>query len=218
MRGLLRGLVVVSLLLGGTAVAPVASADDGSAPPGTSVETGTDPGTDPGAGTDPGRPGADPGADTGTDTGTDAGTASELAAPPVTTITTRPPTSTTSRDATLSFSANQPGATFECRLTGPGHLADTFAPCATGAVTDDTAGTTTGTQGYTGLLPGDFVFAVRATTAGGTEDPAVTASWTVSADRADDDDPQAPGAEHDRSHGHLHSSPPTRAASRSSAG
>jgi hypothetical protein len=43
-----------------------------------------------------------------------------VAVPPTATITSKPPDPSTSTDATFSFTADQPGATFECSLDGGG--------------------------------------------------------------------------------------------------
>ncbi|GAA2037039.1 right-handed parallel beta-helix repeat-containing protein [Polymorphospora rubra] len=81
---------------------------------------------------------------------------------PQTTIVAAPPPATASTTATFTFSASQPGVTFECALD-----AAAFAPCASPV-------------NYTGLAVGDHEFAVRARTAGGVTDqtPAVF-GWTV---------------------------------------
>lgn len=76
-------------------------------------------------------------------------------AAPETTITNG--TTGSSQAATASFSfSSEPGATFECKLEGPTFL--DWAPCQ-----DPTS--------YSGLLPGDYTFSVRAKDASGNLDP-----------------------------------------------
>ena len=83
--------------------------------------------------------------------------------PPETTINGAPPTSTTARSAVFSFTADLPGATFECSLdTAP------FTPCAS-------------PTNLTGLAPGAHLFRVQAhNVALGLTDPTPAAhSWTI---------------------------------------
>jgi peptidoglycan/xylan/chitin deacetylase (PgdA/CDA1 family) len=82
--------------------------------------------------------------------------------PPETTITSQPPSSTTSTGATFQFTANESGSTFECNLDNAG-----FTPCVS-AVT------------YSGLALGQHTFSVRATdTSNQTDATPATASWTI---------------------------------------
>jgi hypothetical protein len=85
-------------------------------------------------------------------------------APPTASITSAPsPTTTsTSRSATIAFTADDPAATFECRLDGAAWQACTSP--------DD----------LTGLADGSHSFDVRASNAAGTGG-AATATWTVDA-------------------------------------
>jgi hypothetical protein len=71
---------------------------------------------------------------------------------PETTITAAPPATSRSRNASFSFTANETGARFQCRLDG-----GAFAACASPAT-------------YAGLVAGDHSFAVRAIDAAGNVD------------------------------------------------
>jgi hypothetical protein len=77
------------------------------------------------------------------------------------TILARPPGETTSGEASFSFRASEPGATFACRLDGA-PLAACGSPVA-----------------YAGLALGAHTFAVRARDRAGNTGPAATAGWTV---------------------------------------
>ena len=76
---------------------------------------------------------------------------------PDTTIDAGPAGQTQDPSASFALTASEPGATFECRLTGPGHAED-FAAC-------------TAAPAYTGLATGDYTFAARATDPAGNVDP-----------------------------------------------
>ncbi|OLT23481.1 hypothetical protein BJF78_32245 [Pseudonocardia sp. CNS-139] len=82
--------------------------------------------------------------------------------PPVTTIASGPDANTVSTSATFTFSANEEGVTFECRLDGAA-----FAPC-------------TSPVGYSALPVGSHVFEVRGTDPqGNVEVSPASFSWTV---------------------------------------
>lgn len=82
-------------------------------------------------------------------------------AAPDTTVTSGPPASTTSSDATFEFTATE-AAFFECQLDG-----GAFAPCSS-------------PQPYSGLADGTHTFAVRATDFTGNVDPTpATHTWTI---------------------------------------
>lgn len=84
---------------------------------------------------------------------------------PATSLDTWPATSTYSRDASFTFSANEAGVTFECRLDG-GAYSECISPKA-----------------YTGLSVGAHNFAVRAIDPVGNYDATPsTYNWTVTAD------------------------------------
>jgi hypothetical protein len=69
---------------------------------------------------------------------------------------------TTATDATFTFSANEAGSTFECRLDG-----GAYAPCAS-------------PRFYTALPEGPHTFEARATDPAGNTDPTPAAhSWTI---------------------------------------
>jgi hypothetical protein len=87
--------------------------------------------------------------------------------PPVVTILTAPPTSTTQRDAAFTFSANEPGATFACSLDGAA-----FAPCTSGIT-------------YQRLPLGAHAFAVRATDLAGNTGQPASHAWTIVVPRPD---------------------------------
>ena len=85
--------------------------------------------------------------------------------PPITTILSGPATSTTSTTATFTFSANEPGATFECSLDGAA-----FGTCESPLELTD-------------LLVGPHTLAVRATDlAGNTAATSTEHDWTVVTD------------------------------------
>jgi hypothetical protein len=80
---------------------------------------------------------------------------------PVVTITARPPSTTTSRAATFAFTANDPQATFQCRIdTGA------YAAC-------------TSPKTYSGVAPGRHTFQVRATDPAGNVSSAASRSWRI---------------------------------------
>ena len=85
--------------------------------------------------------------------------------PPVVTILTAPPASTTQRDATFTFSANEPAA-FACSLDGAA-----FAPCTSGIT-------------YQRVTVGAHTFSVRATDPAGNTGQA-SHSWTIVVPRPD---------------------------------
>jgi DNA-directed RNA polymerase specialized sigma24 family protein len=81
---------------------------------------------------------------------------------PGTLLTGHPPSVTSSREATFSFSATEDGATFECSLDGRA-----FTPCPSPIT-------------YISLEPGDHVFRVRARDRAGNVDPTpVSWRWRV---------------------------------------
>jgi hypothetical protein len=83
---------------------------------------------------------------------------------PDTTIDSGPGASTTSTSATFTFSADAPGATFECSLDGAA-----FAACES-------------PRGYTGLTVGAHEVRVRALSADGTADASPASyPWTIEA-------------------------------------
>ncbi|HLJ08367.1 MAG TPA: Ig-like domain-containing protein, partial [Acidimicrobiia bacterium] len=79
------------------------------------------------------------------------------------TATSGPTGATRTTSASFTFSSDQPGATFACRLDG---AAFSFTPC-------------TSPFSGTGLADGAHTFEVRATTAGGTDPTAASRTWTV---------------------------------------
>ena len=82
--------------------------------------------------------------------------------PPETTIDTAPATPNSSADASFTFSADQPGSTFECRIDG-----GAWAAC-------------TSPRNYTSLGEGSHTFEVRATDVGGNVDPSPAShTWVV---------------------------------------
>jgi hypothetical protein len=82
---------------------------------------------------------------------------------PDTTIDTNPDLVTDSDSATFTFSSNEQGATFECKLDGDA----AFSAC-------------TSPQSYSGLNQGDHTFQVRATDSAGNVDATpATHGWTV---------------------------------------
>jgi hypothetical protein len=85
-----------------------------------------------------------------------------VAVPPQTTITSKPPDPSTSTDATFSFSADQPGSTFECSLDG-----GAFAACASPVT-------------YHGLAQSQsHTFAVHAVSSDAGTGPAADYQWLV---------------------------------------
>jgi hypothetical protein len=85
-------------------------------------------------------------------------------APPETTIGIGLASPTASRDALFSFTADEPGSTFECSLDGVA-----FASCSSPAT-------------YAGLVDGGHTFSVRGIDASGNIDPSpASSSWTVDA-------------------------------------
>ena len=83
--------------------------------------------------------------------------------PPETTIDSNPPDPSSSADAAFTFSADEAGSTFECRLDVGG-----WAAC-------------TSPKNYTGLADGDREFQVRATDPLGNTDPSPASyTWTIS--------------------------------------
>jgi hypothetical protein len=99
--------------------------------------------------------------DSGTFCGPDFALRFDLA-PPDTTITSGPPASTASNDASFAFTASEPVAFFECQVDGAG-----FVPCGS-------------PQSYTGLTEGSHTFEVRSTDFNGNVDPTpATYAWTI---------------------------------------
>ena len=85
---------------------------------------------------------------------------------PETTIDSGPTGPDNSTSASFTFSSDDPNASFECRLAGPGHTED-FGSCPS-------------PQGYSGLGDGDYTFSVRATDqATNTDQTPATRSFTV---------------------------------------
>jgi hypothetical protein len=80
---------------------------------------------------------------------------------PDTVIDTSPPPLVNSSDATFTFRASQPGASFKCSLDGAA------------------ATTCTSPATYTALAEGAHSFSVTATTSGGTDTTPATDQWTV---------------------------------------
>lgn len=85
-----------------------------------------------------------------------------VAVPPQATITSKPPDPSTITDATFSFTADQPGATFECSLDGASFVACT-APTTYHGLAED--------QSHT--------FAVHAVSAESGTGPAASYNWQV---------------------------------------
>ena len=82
--------------------------------------------------------------------------------PPETTIDTSPTTPNSSADASFTYSADQPGSTFECRIDG-----GAWTAC-------------TSPRNYTSLGEGSHTFEVRATDVGGNVDPSPAShTWVV---------------------------------------
>ena len=82
--------------------------------------------------------------------------------PPETSITAKPPTSTTETTAGFSFSSSETGSTFACRLDGA-----SWTSCSS-------------PKSYSGMAVGVHTFAVRATDgAGNTDATPASVSWTV---------------------------------------
>ena len=87
--------------------------------------------------------------------------------PPDTAIVNAPAHDTTDANATFTFTASQPGSTFQCSLNSDAEEA--YEPCATPTT-------------YEGLVPGLYVFRVRSVTPGGIVDPSPAAhAWRVRA-------------------------------------
>jgi Galactose oxidase-like, Early set domain len=84
--------------------------------------------------------------------------------PPATAITDRPGSLTNDGSATFSFTANEPGSSFSCRID-----AADFAPCSS-------------PQTYTDLADGNHTVSVRATDTAGNVGPARSYTWTVDTD------------------------------------
>jgi hypothetical protein len=84
--------------------------------------------------------------------------------PPVATIASKPPDPSQSSTAAFTYSSNEPGSTFECKLDG-----GTFAPCATNGIQ------------YTGLANGAHSFQVRATDTSLNQGAPAGYSWSVAA-------------------------------------
>ncbi|MFO0753327.1 MAG: choice-of-anchor Q domain-containing protein [Thermodesulfovibrionales bacterium] len=96
--------------------------------------------------------------------------------PPDTTITDSPP-NPSSGTVSFSFSSNETGATFECRLDG-----ESYSPC-------------TSPKGYMGLAEGSHTFSVRATDPAGNVDPTpATYTWTIDFVASDTEAPTIPTA------------------------
>jgi RNA polymerase sigma factor (sigma-70 family) len=87
--------------------------------------------------------------------------------PPVTTITSAPPASTTRFDATFAFTSNEPGSNFECALDGTG-----WVPCS-------------GPRTYQRVPAGTHTFSVRATDQAGNVGAPASHTWTIVIPRPD---------------------------------
>jgi hypothetical protein len=85
--------------------------------------------------------------------------------PPETTIDSGPSGKTTDNDPTFTFSS-EGGATFQCRLDGPGAVTGAFASC-------------TSPKHYTDLADGDYTFRVRASDEASNTGTPATRSFTV---------------------------------------
>jgi hypothetical protein len=106
---------------------------------------------------------------------------------PETSITAQPEPSTTLTSASFTFTSPEADVTLQCQLQGPSSAHD-FADC-TG--TPAGASSSDGTKAYTGLIPGDYTFAVKAVDAVGNEDatPALWA-WSVTEPGGPGPDPE----------------------------
>lgn len=90
------------------------------------------------------------------------------ATPPDTTITSGPSGTITTNSASFGFTSES-GATFQCKLDGPGTATGTYSACSTG-------------HSYSNLANGSYTFNVRATdTAGNTDASPATRAFTVNA-------------------------------------
>jgi hypothetical protein len=113
---------------------------------------------------------------------------------PITTIDSGPAGATSSTTADFTFSSNESGSTFECKLDGPGTATGTFASC-------------TSPQSYPSLAEGDYTFSVRATdTAGNTDATPDTKTFTVDTTAPDTTIDSGPGATNDRTADYTFSS------------
>ena len=93
---------------------------------------------------------------------------------PETTVTSGPVGTTTATGASFGFVASEPGASFECQLSGPGTTTGGWTPCSS-------------PKGYSALAYGTYTFSVRATDqAGNTDASPATRSFSVAA-------PEVPG-------------------------
>ena len=87
-------------------------------------------------------------------------------AAPETTINSGPTGTITVNSASFGFSS-ETGATFQCKLDGPGAITGTYAAC-------------TSPKAYSGLANGSYTFSVRATDTAGNVDPTpATRAFTV---------------------------------------
>jgi hypothetical protein len=82
--------------------------------------------------------------------------------PPIATIQSRPPDPSQSSTAAFTYSSNEPGSAFECKLDS-----GAFAPCAAGGIQ------------YTGLANGAHNFQVRATDTSLNQGASVGYSWSI---------------------------------------
>jgi hypothetical protein len=183
-RALVRLVVLAAVLFSSVALSPVASADDtapsGSATPGSSATLDDSENASGIAAT----LAADASA-TGTPSPTDPATAQTDAVVPVTRIV-QPPANPTRVPAgsvvpsVVTFRAEDPaapgvaipGATFQCRILGPGGKRGIWEGCPGGE---------SGKATYRDLVGGTFVFQARATTNDGVTygDPSPEVSWQV---------------------------------------
>lgn len=99
--------------------------------------------------------------------------------PPDATIDSGPSGTATTRGATFTFSASEPGSTFRCRLDS------------------DPAGfqTCPSPQSYSGLADGQHTFEVRAVDPAGNESPIQGRTWTIDATQQPSPSPGSTGAD-----------------------
>ncbi len=199
MRAISRLLVPLALVLGGTAVAPLATAAEPTDPPTPIVAGAPDPDNpvvDDASGTEVTTPG-DPLRTTATAstvtssnlTSTDELTDAQedaLDVPAMTvTLTGQPSPTSTSGTATFSFVANRPAATFVCTLKRGSTTLRPASPCgvpapATVTTSDGPVQGTSASIRYTGLVVGSYTFEVTASTpaAPGPEETGELAPYT----------------------------------------
>jgi len=157
-RLLIRFLLLVGLLVSATTVAPVAMADDAPSPSAAPASSSTSPSasassssTSPSSSASSDQPASSPSSSGSAATSTAAAktSASTSDSSLVATITSQPSNPSTSHQATFYYSANRPGVTFWCTLSGPGISEKAAVPVT--CPVDDTTSTTTGHVTYKGL-------------------------------------------------------------------